>query len=419
MSNIQNSKRIVNNKLLLIMVIIAIVVSDDTLLFGTNLDNRFISAKYIIIIATFCLLFIRVFAERIKINANVFLIAITMMSLLIISCVLNNDFRLGYFYRCILVMSGLLFTTVISFDDFTLHYDKVMKSLAIASLIGFALFRSFAIVLDLFPTVLNSAHMEFYNLFFTVIPKYSGGFARNYGIFREPGVFQMFLIIGLMFQMFALKRPRTKVQIVYIIALVTTFSTTGYIALIFVAILYFTKKNDSHGEKTSKVIIIVCLLLILIYLLFFTGFIYKEGYGSVFGKLTDSTNASLSARLASVVVNLKLFFNSPVWGVGVTHVDTSFAPLAQSILGVYTIHNTNTVFWQLAAYGAIFTFLWLCGIYKLCRRLSVKKIDTMVIFIIFMILFFGENLSYSLITSVLLFYGLNGSNTKKLNISES
>jgi hypothetical protein len=397
----------------MIMAIVVIVVSDDTLLFGTNLDNRFLDAKYIIINSIFCLLLIRAFVKRIHISVNAFLIALTMILLVIISCALNNDFRLGYIYRCVLIMTGLLFTTMISFHDFARYYDKVMRVLAIASLIGFALFISFNTVLDLFPLILNFSHMEFYNLFLTVVPKYSGGFARNFGIFREPGVFQMFLIIGILFQMFVLKKPDTKVQILYIVALITTFSTTGYIALIFIGALYLIKRNNFKEEKKSKTIIIICLVLIFTYLSLFTDFIYKEEYGSVFGKLTNSNSSTVGARVASVVVNLKLFLNSPIWGLGVTNVDTQFAPLAQSILGVYTIHNTNTVFWQLAAYGAIFTLLWMYGIYKLCRRIGINRLDILFIFIIFNILFVGENLAYSLITNVLIFYGFSTTKVSK------
>lgn len=397
----------------MIMTIVVIVVSDDTLLFGTNLNSSFLDAKYIIIISIFCLLLIRAFVKKIHISVNAFLIALTMMLLLIISSALNNDFRFGYFYRCVLIMTGLLFTSFISFHDFAYYYDKVMRFLAIASLIGFVLFIAFDTVLDLFPLILNSSHMEFYNLFLTVIPKYSGGFARNFGIFREPGVFQMFLIIGLLFQMFVLKKSSIKVQIVYIVALVTTFSTTGYIALIFVGVLYFIKRNNFKEEKKSKAIIIICLLLIFTYLSLFTDFIYIEEYGSVFGKLTDSNSLTVGARVASVVVNLRLFLNSPIWGVGVTNVDTQFAPLAQNILGVYTIHNTNTILWQLAAYGAIFTLLWVYGIYKLCLRMGINKLDILLLFIVLNILFVGENLAYSLITNILVFYGFSTTKVRK------
>ena len=113
------------------------------------------------------------------------------------------------------------------------------------------------------------------------------------------------------------------------------------------------------------------------------------------------------------MVNLRLFLNSPIWGVGVTNVDTQFALLAQSILGIYTIHNTNTVLWQLAAYGAIFTSLWIYGVYKLCWVMGGKKIEVLLLFIIFNVLFVGENLAYSLITNILVFYGLSAK-TKKV-----
>jgi len=395
------------------MEIVIIVVSDDTVLFGTNLNSRFLTAKYIIIMSMFCFILIKVFLDRTYISIKVLRIALAMMLLVMMSAAINNDIRFGYIYRCVLIMTALLFTSVIDFHDFAYYYDKIMRVLAIASLVGFALSVSSHILLDLFPMILNTANMEFYNLFITVVPKHTGGFARNYGIFREPGVFQMFLIIGLLFQMFVLIKPNIKVQILYIVALVTTFSTTGYIALIFVSILYLIKKNRSKGEKHSKAIVIICLSLIFIYLSLFTDFIFKQEYGSVFGKFANNNSTSVVARLASVVVNLRLFLNSPIWGVGVTNVDTQFALLAQSILGIYTIHNTNTVLWQLAAYGSIFTSLWIYGIYKLCWVMGGEKIEVLLLFIILNVLLFGENLAYSLITNILVFYGLSAKTPKR------
>lgn len=409
----QRRTRYHNKLLLLIMEIVIIVVSDDTVLFGTNLNSRFLTAKYIIIMSMFCFILIKVFLDRTYISIKVLRIALAMMLLVMMSAAINNDIRFGYIYRCVLIMTALLFTSVIDFHDFAYYYDKIMRVLAIASLVGFALSVSSHILLDLFPMILNTANMEFYNLFITVVPKHTGGFARNYGIFREPGVFQMFLIIGLLFQMFVLIKPNIKVQILYIVALVTTFSTTGYIALIFVSILYLIKKNRFKGEKHSKAIVIICLSLIFIYLSLFTDFIFKQEYGSVFGKFANNNSTSVVARLASVVVNLRLFLNSPIWGVGVTNVDIQFAPLVQSILGIYTIHNTNTVLWQLAAYGSIFTSLWIYGIYKLCWVMGGEKIEVLLLFIILNVLLFGENLAYSLITNILVFYGLSAKTPKR------
>lgn len=50
-----------------------------------------------------------------------------------------------------------------------------------------------------------------------------GALIRNWRIFREPGVFQMYLILGLLAQLFILKRPKLFSIIVYIITIITTF----------------------------------------------------------------------------------------------------------------------------------------------------------------------------------------------------
>ena len=68
-------------------------------------------------------------------------------------------------------------------------------------------------------------------------------------------------------------------------------------------------------------LIVIFGTAIFVYLLLFTDLLFSSGYGSVFGKLTNLTRGTTSARVASVIVNIKLFLTSPVWGVGLSSLD--------------------------------------------------------------------------------------------------
>ncbi len=73
----------------------------------------------------------------------------------------------------------------------------------------------------------------------------SEGFLRNSGNFTEPGYFASILILAMSFNLLHQKKILNKENIVLTIAIITTFSTSGYIALFYVFTLkiLFTYKN--------------------------------------------------------------------------------------------------------------------------------------------------------------------------------
>lgn len=63
--------------------------------------------------------------------------------------------------------------------------------------------------------------------------------SRNSGPFWEPGMFAVFLNIAYVFQLLMTRRPFDKISIVLLLALFSTFSTTGYIAGFVILTWYF------------------------------------------------------------------------------------------------------------------------------------------------------------------------------------
>ena len=103
--------------------------------------------------------------------------------------------------------------------------------------------------------MVNTSGMSFYNLFIVVIPKiyyYSSIMVRNFGLFREPGVYQMYIILALIIQLFIFSKPNLKITIMYILVLISTFSTTGYIALLLLLGTYMVKRNKNRNDAIKK-----------------------------------------------------------------------------------------------------------------------------------------------------------------------
>lgn len=403
----------------LMIVAVIIIVSDDTLMFGTNNDGSIILLKYATIIGLGVLLFLVYLVSRKPVAKDMLVAAAVLITCVIITMIACQDVRLGYFYRIGLIFAGALIASYISFDLFALQFSRVMTVLASASLVGFGLNILRPGFVRLFPVIVNTAGQKFYNLFLTAIPgmyfESTSQMPRNFGLFREPGVFQIFLILALAIQLFVFTKPHVITSAIYLIALLTTLSTAGYIAVTVLLAGYIMSKSRNKLEARNKMVLLFVGFTLLIYLFFFTDVLFSAGSGSVFGKLSDMSRTTTSARVASVYVNFKIFLNSPFWGVGLTHLDLQFPVTATELMGVSVRSNTNTILVQFAVYGIIFASVWCVGYLGFCRKLGRKPFETLIVLAVFVLLFMSQNVSFSLISNVLMMYGFERYNRVRYN----
>ena len=396
-----------NNIFMFTLVFTVIVISSDTLLFGTNKDQFFIWIKYTIQMMMLALLIFNIMFKRLRLDFNTLIITISMLLIIFISGSIDSKISFGYFYKSLLIILSFFVVSYLPLNTFIIYYDRIMKTLAFLSLIGYFGFLLYKEVANYFPTVINTAGREFYNLFIIMIPNYGydGVLIRNWGVFREPGVFQMYLIFALLLQLFVFSRVNIKTSIIYIIAIITTYSTTAYIVLIILIMTYFMSKSKSQ-HKEKKTIALFLLITILGIMLLYSDTVVTR-WDSVFGKISDPSHGSMAARLASVTVNIELFIDAPLFGVGFNNLADKFQYLALKHTGVMVRDNTNTMLIQFAAHGLLYGLIWIYGYWKLCRRLSSDIIKSIVFFVIFILLFIGENLSWGFLLYVLLFYGFD------------
>lgn len=389
------------------LVLSVIVISGDTLLFGTNENQFFLLVKYTIQIVMLVLLIFTFVLKRLNFNINTLIILLSMLVIVLVSGSINNEISFGYFYKSLLIILSFFIVSYLPLNTFVGYFDKIMKIMALGSLIvffGYLLFDGFV---NYFPTIINTAGREYYNLFIMAIPiyDYSGVLVRNGGIFREPGVFQMYLIFALLLQLFVFSKVNIKTAIIYIVTIITTYSTTGYIALLVLITAYFMKRSKSR-QKEKKFIAFYLLITILCIMLLYSDLAIVLG-DLVFGKMNNTSHGSTAARLASITVNLRLFFEAPLFGVGFNTLQERFSYLASMQTGVMVRDNTNMILIQFAAHGLFYGLVWIYGYWRLCRRLSDDIINATVFFVVFLLLFIGENLSWGFLSYVLLFYGLN------------
>ena len=78
-----------------------IYVSDDTVLFGTNINQTFIYAKYAILVSVLLMLS---FGNKGFVHTRQFRFCIGMCLLVMFSSLLNDDLRLGLVYKCVVLL---------------------------------------------------------------------------------------------------------------------------------------------------------------------------------------------------------------------------------------------------------------------------------------------------------------------------
>ena len=112
---------------------------------------------------------------------------------------------------------------------------------------------------------------------------------RNSGMFWEPGAFQGFLNMALFFAMYIKQQRFMRLKILIMItAIITTFSTTGYLALAYIVTLYvLTSKRIKSFVKVP-----VCVALVI-------GALYLFESLSFLGeKITENVNSTEGGRIA-------------------------------------------------------------------------------------------------------------------------
>jgi len=242
------------------------------------------------------------------------------------------------------------------------HLYFVLKLILIHSLISFFIYP---LVKPFIFEISNSRYdcYTFLNLFFYLKNTHSLSvvgidFVRNQGIFWEPGVLQIFLNL-LLFIIAFIKKKKGLLFWITVLAILTTFSTTGLVVMFIQLLLSF-------GSEVKKNIFFLPFTILSIFLL------YNITKKNVSDKLHGSGQYSFQARLFDLVQPFYMVSQNPMTGVGLD--DEKFIKIRQNpsfSLSLKTIDftnvkekgSTNSIMFFLAAAGIPFTLLILLMLY--------------------------------------------------------
>ncbi len=218
---------------------------------------------------------------------------------------------------------------------------------------------------------------------------------RNSGFAWEPGAFSVYLNIAILFNMLRTKFQLTKNIhfIVFVIALATTFSTTGY--SIFILLIIFYIYNQSF--KNAMVLFPIALLfgLYLFTLPFMADKIAettKYNTEELIYRSLKHNNQYIPQRFESLQIDFIDFLNHPVIGYGGMQEATWTNQLGADIS---TISGIGKIMAQYGVVGILFFVfsLWMSS-KKLVRVFNVRGAIFPFLFIVMV------SVSYNIFTSL-------------------
>ena len=184
------------------------------------------------------------------------------------------------------------------------------------------------------------------------------GTYRNCGAFWEPGAYAVFLVIAMIFHYLESKTISDKKSIVLLLALLSTVSTTGFIALGAYMLLFL----GNRVAPLYKLILFPSFFVAII-----LAFTTLNFLGEKITEQLDVEHTHHNTRFKSGVIDFRDWLENPILGLG-RDPKTRHKGITNPIL----THRTNGLSNYLVTYG-IFIFLFYFGsiyyaFYKLCLR---------------------------------------------------
>lgn len=343
--------------------------------------------------------------KNIKINKKILFFCFFMFVLQSIT-ILFKGFNLSFdLFLIFSIMSALLFVNSLDKELFLKALKKVICFIAIISLLFFLLGLLFPSYMDFIPSflkksvpVLNSNAL--FGIFVSQI-RTSLTYYRNFGIFLEPGQFQIFICLGLILELFDKENINAKRLLILVLSLISCNSTNGFIVAVFVFIAYIFNIKKSKNKKISyKNFTLICIISLLAFLiLYFNQNIVQDMLSKIMEFSNDNLKIGGSGfeRKRALQISLLAYKSSPIFGLGFTGFInfnsrgyiTTFSPL-----------NWFTLFGTL--YGIIANISFLSFFNKFSNKKNVK----LFLYIAALLMISAQSVNSDIFIWIIILYGV-------------
>ena len=380
------SKRKIQNLFLLLSVLTTILMS-KAYYFGVVNREIFQYIYYTTIIATGLVVGINL--RKIKKAFFILIPAIVLIGINLISTSenltadgLNQVLGIALIFICAGILGSYITT-----DYFAKLYINILYIICLISLPCFliAVFKP-ELAMSLCQSGYNWQVPVGYSFFYTW--GWNGTiFQRNSGVFWEPGAFQGFIMLAMLMLLYRV--DKTTVQnrklkfLMFILTLLTTQSTTGYILLVMLLVTQWARIQDICGNVN----IVVRNIFVAAIVIGAIGIIISSG--NISNKLANISTDSADIRFSDFVGGSLMVLKGGLFGLGETITRNYY----RTLMGV-NVNDSVGLLAMTYTYGIIFAVWYLYTMIRGIKNFFFinKKLDTLVLITIFSILHLTEGL---------------------------
>lgn len=382
-----------------LLSVLFIIYITDSLMFATNSNSLFIMAKRFlpILVAAFLLLKVQ------TIDLTIILVSFSIL----LSAFFAGKILDGYFYftEIGLLIFAYYYSKLVSFEKFADMFIKLMRIIAIVSLFGFA-FSSIIRQASFIPTIINTVGNTYKTLILTSVPTSASLARRNVGPFWEPGAYQFYLNMALLFTVYRKPKKWMLDALLFSATAVTTMSGAAILPIPFILIAFFWDARFKHADKYIAFALMLTVSIVVLY--------YAGLFDEILVKLSFAENESNSAgfRIGSAIANIRSTLAYPLFGASPEYQDAIRAEVIESLNGHSTEGNTNTFFGFFSYFGIFVGSYFAYRLYKFTSCFSDKTFSRISIFLAIFLATSNENFITSIILIVFMFLKKEGKTEK-------
>lgn len=251
----------------------------------------------------------------------------------------------------------------------------------------------------------NTPPTETYSVLFGLGSQFELGLRRNIGFTWEPGIFSCWLLIGLYINLiqtkFNIGLEKNKTFWLFVIALFTTFSTTGYACISIIIVFYLINKS-SVINKYFVIAVVISIVPVIADLSFMADKIIgltdiDAGFSSIDYHNREGAEIICPQRFTGIYCSYMNFINDFLFGFNKNELSYTSVNMFHAV--VAPSEGVISILGQYGIFVGLFFYYWL---YKSSVFLAEKfKYKGKLIFFIF---FVAISISYSFWFSCILMY---------------
>lgn len=391
-----------NNFIAYLLIIVAIYLSANPI-FHMIYYKQSVIVAFLISFSLFTLL-----CTKLKLKKDVILAVIFLIISIVGTILFTGTSEISTYISIILqILSALFITSIVDFDDFERVFVNIITFLMVCSLIFYFVQIIFYNIWTLFPleqgryfTYANVVYI--YNYF--VLPEAGNYiFPRNSGIFWEPGCYQFFLNMSLSLLINREKKRSKSIDsktfyfvILYIVAMITTKSTTGLFLLILILLFNFKYISSVFRQKQATALSKISVFVVIIFaiVLFIRLDVITVAIESLSKVSSDDYMGGNGIITRLSLDSFPLLF------------ENFYRIFGLSFEKIYSMNDYsvwNSIIEDALALGIPFVLIVLVGIFKYSmRHFGVNK---GLIFIVFIASLSAEALFHTIILFIFMLYG--------------